>query len=646
MKNLSKFFLTLTFLLTSFTYVLTQVPDDINGRLWRLAKVWGMAKYYHPNNCTVDWNKILLQTIDSVLVSSTNLDFNEDLVEMLDASGDIPTASMPLVNHSMLNLNAKFSWKDDPLFSQDVRNFLDSIIVNFRPVQNCLVIDNDQSDPDYNGWLSFKNDNLRNVPSFSYSIESHRLLALFYYWNIINYYNPNKELMDQNWDTTLYQFIPLVRAAKNDTAFHLLFLNLVTYINDSHGFTSSTLIRQHFGTYYPNVIAKRIEGQTIVTNVGSGIPDLLVGDIIKKINGIGLENIVDSLRGFFPASNEHSLIRDIYQQMLSGPENTIVNIEFENAEGAIHTISLPRNLSETDFYNWYYSDPNPMWKITSCGYGYIDMGQLTTALVSIVYNNLKNAPAIIFDCRNYPNGTIWSLIPKLFSMPKTWALLPVPDLTFPGWYNWIDNKFDAGSFNNHQPYTGKVIILVNEETQSQAEYSVMALQVFPNSFTIGSQSAGADGDVSNITLPGGLYSYWSSLGIFYPDTTHAQRVGVRIDSIVEPTIEDIRSGKDVVLLAALDCLTDIQEQPGDAENLFVYPNPVSDEIFISLDHYYDTPISVIVTNDIGQNVFSQSISLSTSNPFPIKVSEWATGIYFIQVISEGKLVANGRFVKQ
>jgi carboxyl-terminal processing protease len=50
-------------------------------------------------------------------------------------------------------------------------------------------------------------------------------------------------------------------------------------------------------------------------------------------------------------------------------------------------------------------------------------------------------------------------------------------------------------------YHGKVIILVNELTQSHAEFTVMALQAAPHSIVIGSQTAGADGNVSWVFLP-------------------------------------------------------------------------------------------------------------------------------------------------
>jgi C-terminal processing protease CtpA/Prc len=95
---------------------------------------------------------------------------------------------------------------------------------------------------------------------------------------------------------------------------------------------------------------------------------------------------------------------------------------------------------------------------------------------------------------------------------------------------------------------------VNAESQSQAEYTTMAFQSSPNVKVLGSQTAGADGNVSQITLPGNIVTCFSGLGVFYPDGTAAQRVGVKIDYPIKPTIKGIIEGKDELLEKAISLL--------------------------------------------------------------------------------------------
>jgi C-terminal processing protease CtpA/Prc len=68
---------------------------------------------------------------------------------------------------------------------------------------------------------------------------------------------------------------------------------------------------------------------------------------------------------------------------------------------------------------------------------------------------------------------------------------------------------------------------------------------------VGSTTAGADGNVSAIPLPGGLRTMISGIGVFYPDEKPTQRVGIVPDLEVTPTLAGIRAGRDEVLEAAV-----------------------------------------------------------------------------------------------
>ncbi len=89
-------------------------------------------------------------------------------------------------------------------------------------------------------------------------------------------------------------------------------------------------------------------------------------------------------------------------------------------------------------------------------------------------------------------------------------------------------------------------------TQSHAEFTTMALQTADNVVTVGSQTAGADGNVSTLELGGGIKTSISGIGIFYPDGTETQRKGVKVDVEVYPTIQGLREGRDEVLEKALE----------------------------------------------------------------------------------------------
>lgn len=125
-------------------------------------------------------------------------------------------------------------------------------------------------------------------------------------------------------------------------------------------------------------------------------------------------------------------------------------------------------------------------------------------------------------------------------------------LTDPGLFT-MTNPLSVG-LKNDDYYKGKVVIIVNETTQSQAEYTTMAFRAAPNVTVIGSTTAGADGNVSSIYLPGAIRTMISGIGIFYPDGKGTQRVGIVPDVIVKPTINGIKNGKDELLDKAIEII--------------------------------------------------------------------------------------------
>ena len=133
--------------------------------------------------------------------------------------------------------------------------------------------------------------------------------------------------------------------------------------------------------------------------------------------------------------------------------------------------------------------------------------------------------------------------------PTPFARFTMGDPANPGAFHWRGQPLTLGPAAPR--YTGKIVILIDEVSQSQAEYTTMAFRVAPNATVIGSTTAGADGNVSGIPLPGGLRSMISGIGVFYPDKKPTQRVGIIPDIEVRPTVGGIRSGRDEVLEAAL-----------------------------------------------------------------------------------------------
>jgi C-terminal processing protease CtpA/Prc len=199
-------------------------------------------------------------------------------------------------------------------------------------------------------------------------------------------------------------------------------------------------------------------------------------------------------------------------------------------------------------YNWEEESDN--YKILDGNIGYIYMGAIKIKDVPEIMENLKDTKAIILDIRNYPNGTLYSIANYISSKRNDFYKVTYPDLNYPGKFIWRKG-LQCGK-NRELKYKGKVVLLVNEKSQSHAEFTTMCLQTGDNVTTIGSQTSGADGNVSMFEMVGGYKTMISGIGIFYPDNTETQRKGVKIDVKVKQTIQGIIDGKDEVLEKAIE----------------------------------------------------------------------------------------------
>lgn len=156
---------------------------------------------------------------------------------------------------------------------------------------------------------------------------------------------------------------------------------------------------------------------------------------------------------------------------------------------------------------------------------------------------------MIIDIRNYSSEfVVFALGSLLVDRPTPFARFTVGDLGNPGAFRWAAQT----TLTPQQPhYAGKVVMLVDETSLSNAEYTAMAFRASPQAIVVGSTTAGADGNVSPFSLPGGLRTAISGIGVFYPDKRPTQRIGIVPDVEVRPTIAGIRAGRDEVLEEAM-----------------------------------------------------------------------------------------------
>ena len=627
MKTVIKLTLiTILFFMSFQSYA--QVADSTYyKRLFYTCKAWGYVKYYHTEVAkgNVNWDDALLDALDAIKNAPDNASFNTTLMEMLNKAGDMETSSadLPSIPDS-LNNNKDYTWIENPIFSTSVKENLNAIKIKFRPQDHFYV-----NQPWVGGNPTFKNDNAYSSNTEELN-EKTKILAIFRYWNIIHYFFPYKDIMDQHWDASLTEFIPQIIETSTLLDYTLTFKRFTTKINDSHAFFTAPVYDYWKGRAYPPFLVRFIENEMVITQVLPNVNEIKVGDIIKKWNGEDINLLRDSLRKYAHGSNDVIIERELNSIIMSG-DFVPFTITVDNGT-TIDEESLTRNSTNFAKLN---TNTNPAWsKVTleqNCTIGIVDMGKLKEEEVRSMFNDLGETKAIIFDIRNYPNGTLWEIVNYIYRTPINIANFTTPDITYPGRLVWQSEIIGNGT---SKPYSGKIILLFDERTQSHAEYTVMGLEQFPHAIKIGSTTAGADGNVSRISLPGQIFTYGTFLGTYYPDYTPTQRVGIIPDFEVHPTIAGIREGRDELMEFALNTITNCNIVNGLEQNNFdtnfkLYPNPTSGEVYYDLGNVESSIFEIFDTQ--GRKIKTVNINSSTGK---IDISELRTGAYFIKIIGD------------
>jgi len=540
---------------------ITNLNDSKVKDLALLGHIWGFLKYYHPEigKGNYNWDYELFRMLPNYLNATSDAQRSSIVSTWIDTYGTVQPCKKCKDIAKDAFLKPDFSWMSDSAISDDLRAKLQYIQKNRHQGDHYYI----EMSP-YVGNPDFVNE--EPYADMPYPDDGFRLLAVYRYWNMINYFFPYKHLMDKDWNTCLGEYIPKFLNASNELEYELAALQMIGDIKDTHAnlWGGKDKIEEQRGEYYPPVHVKFVEDQLIVDALFKGEKSqnsgLKVGDIITHINGQAVNEIVKASHDFYPASNQPTRLRDISFNILRSTQNTSDLKIISDGESKNLSLNLYNKKDIEGYYSWYIrEDDSKSYKMLDNNIGYVTLKNIKQEDVDEIRKAFKDTKGIIIDIRNYPSAFMpFSLGTFLTSKSSDFVKFTNGSVDYPG-------EFTFGKTlsvpSKGKTYEGKVVVLINEISQSQAEYTTMAFRAGDNVSVIGSTTAGADGNVSAILLPGGMRTMISGIGVYYPDGTETQRVGIVPDIEVKPTIEGIKNGRDELMEKAIDLINkDIQNK--------------------------------------------------------------------------------------
>lgn len=516
-----------------------------------LGKVWGFLKYHHPTvaTSTTNWDLELFRLLPEILAAESALQRNNILYDWAKSLGDFPFPGSP--NAANIKLAPDLAWINSRDLGPRLSKYLTLVKNAARTGQNRYV-----SLTPFAGNPVFQNED--PYTSLAYPNPNYQLLALFRYWSMILYFFPNRHLMGENWNSVMTEYVPRFYNAANETEYKMAAWSLIGRIHDTHAniWSAEPVLTAFRGVNAVPVRVKFIEDEAVVTGYWNELglsTGLKIGDVIETINGQTVDDFVAEHLEYTPASNYPTQLRDLALYILR-TNNAFLNIGYTR-DGVSFTTQARAYPRETVInpaaVHW---DPTtPPFRLIGTDIAHLFPATLQPGQINALIPQIAPTRGLIIDLRCYPSQFIvFSFGNFLMPAQTDFVKFSNASITTPGLFTFVDGDPVGPAAGPH--YTGKVVILVNEITQSSAEYTAMAFRVAPQAVVIGSTTAGADGNVSEIVLPGGIRTLISGIGVYYPDGRETQRIGIVPDIIKRPTIQGIKEGRDELLEKALEVI--------------------------------------------------------------------------------------------
>ena len=154
----------------------------------------------------------------------------------------------------------------------------------------------------------------RSYADMNYPSVEYRLLAAFKIWGVFKYFFAYRDLLDEDWDQVLLDYLPKFIAAKDALEYNLAVAEMVTHVHDSHAFVSSKELTAYFGAAPLPLQLRLIDKKVVVTRIyddAATSAGIQVGDIVHSVDGEDIAETTES-RGEVSGGLDQSMagIRD------------------------------------------------------------------------------------------------------------------------------------------------------------------------------------------------------------------------------------------------------------------------------------------------------------------------------------------------
>ena len=307
-----------------------------------LGKVWGFLKYHHPlvTSGARHWDYELFRILPSILAADRQAG-NAVLVKWIAGLGPVKSCQpCAALKPDDLHLAPDLRWlEDEASLGPELKQILRTVYAN-RPAadrQFYVSLVPNVGNPSFDHEPAYAGVTL---PDSGY-----QLLALYRFWNIVQYWYPNRAIVGEDWNGVLPDTVERIALSKTADDYKRQLLALIACAS-----TTPTRISESCcgaaagGACQLPVTVRFVEDRPVVVKGDAGLEPGDVLSVARQRCRDGARPGLDAVH--YAASNDSTRLRDIARSMTRGP-CTAVSVGLER-EGRSMTIAATRVAGAAD----------------------------------------------------------------------------------------------------------------------------------------------------------------------------------------------------------------------------------------------------------------------------------------------------------
>ncbi len=391
-----------------------------------------------------------------------------------------------------------------------------------------------------------------NAPvKYSANDRATRLADVALAWNVFQHFYPYFDVVKTDWPKVLTESLTAAASDTDEIAFHKTLKRMVAALHDGHGGVYRSGENM---THALPVVFEWVEKRLVITAVAADrAAGLKPGDVVLKIDGKdAAKTLADAemlISGATPQWQRYMALRGLRR----GSKDEVVKLEVKSAGGSPRLVELRPDAQSLALKE---TRPDKVSEIRP-GIFYLDLDRIKDEDFNAVVPKLEKATGIILDLRGYPRNVSPVVIRHLIDKPVESARWMVPIITQPDRKGLVE--YNTNGRWNLEPiaprFRARIAFIIDGRAISYAESYMGIIEAYKLASIVGETTAGTNGNVNGVILPGGYTMAWTGMKVLKHDGSQHHGVGIRPTVPSSRTIKGVAEGRDEQLEKAIEVVS-------------------------------------------------------------------------------------------